>query len=464
MPIYEKLMGNPFVDAGVCGICEWLEKGIQPEEITTVELEKVIDKVAPRMQKAAGWSNLDSIFPNSVLTNAAHAKRNRVELLKNLCEGYLDGILELEDTGDCMGCGRRAANTWLKKAHVPLTGSGPLRNFYPAFAEGAGYCSACALAIQFSPLAFVATGGKFLMLHSNSWRALRSWVRICIRDVREQGLRKEITGCYNPGYTNSRNGLFYMAGEMAQFQERRVDENIAMQVYCFTNYNQGPDLEIFSLPASVFRFLRFAYQSEFKGAWYEIVRSGYRVNWAKVKSEEDYKNYSNRVYENLLADRSILGSFLNRRKRSARGNWELLSLYLQEVRTMNETKLDKIKKVGDCIAESIRSSGSDKRLGQLERAKKYPVFRKILRYLIRDRIQQGAGEPLFSIDDYMEHLFPANDDFPATPWRETCDLLLFRIYEQLHDWLQEQGYVDFDEDNILDVDEASDEELTQEDL
>lgn len=464
MAIYEKLMGNPFVDAGICAICEWNERGVNPEQITTVELEKVIDAVAPRMQTAAGWSNLYGIFPNSVLTNAAYGKRNRVELLKNLCKGYLDGILELEDTGDCMGCGRRAANTWLSKANVPLTGSGPLRNFYPAFAEGAGYCSACALAIQLSPLAFVASGGRFLILHSNSWSALRSWVRICIRDIREQGLRKEITGCYNPGYANPRNGLFYMAGEMAQFQDMRVSENIAMQVYCFTNYNQGPDLEIFSLSAPVFRFLRYAYQSEFKGAWYKIARSGYRVNWDKVKSKEDYKNRTNWVYENLLADRSIRGSFLNRRKRRSRGNWELLSLYLREVRTMKETKLDKIKKVGDCIAESIRLSESDKRLKQLERAKNYAEFRKILRYLIRDRIQRGAGEPLFSIDDYMEHLFPANDDFPATPWRETCDLLLFRVYEQLHNWLQAQGYVDFDEDNTLDVDDTSDEELTQEDL
>lgn len=34
MPIYEKLMGNPFVDAG---ICEWLERRPQPEEITTTD-------------------------------------------------------------------------------------------------------------------------------------------------------------------------------------------------------------------------------------------------------------------------------------------------------------------------------------------------------------------------------------------------------------------------------------------
>jgi len=43
MAIYEKLMGNPFVDAGVCGICEWLGPGVQPEQITTADLEQVVE-------------------------------------------------------------------------------------------------------------------------------------------------------------------------------------------------------------------------------------------------------------------------------------------------------------------------------------------------------------------------------------------------------------------------------------
>ena len=40
MPIYEKLMGNPFIDAGICGICEWLGRNVQPEQVTTDDLEK----------------------------------------------------------------------------------------------------------------------------------------------------------------------------------------------------------------------------------------------------------------------------------------------------------------------------------------------------------------------------------------------------------------------------------------
>ena len=478
MAIYERLMGNPFVDAGVCGICEWLGRTVQPEQLTINDLEEVVNDIAPMMQTDAGWNNLYGIFPNGVLTNpnfskcktekcripnkcvtldTSYSKCNRVELFKNLCAGYLNTIIQLGQSGDCMGCGRREANTWLSRTNIPMTG-GKNSNFFPVFSEGAGYCAACALAIQMSPLVYMATAGKYLTLHSNSWKAMRSWTRVCVEDIRRQQLQQDITGCFNPDYKNPRNGMFYMARKIAQYREMRTDENISIQVYCWTNYNQGPELEVFYMPAPVFKFLRNVYQSGFNTAWQEIVRSGYLVNWTKVKSEEDYKNRTNRVYENLLQDISILGYFLNRKIRKPRGNWELLSLYLKEVRTMELTQLEKLKQVGDLIAETIRKSGRDRRLTQLERANSYGECRNILRYIIRERIEQGASEPLFSLDDYMEHLFPASDNLNLTPWRETRDLLLFRIYETLHDWLQEQGFVDYDDANTSETDDNNEED------
>ena len=462
MPIYEKLMGNPFVDAGVCGISEWLGRTVQPEQITKNDLYQVVDEIVPIMRpfdkkrpEIHGWKNWISIFTNNhKLTNNSIKNDQRVPQFKDMLFKYVDKVEEISQAGDCMGCGRRDANTWLSRTGVPLTGWGNC-NYFPIFSEGAGYCSACAFAIQMSPLVFMATGGKFLTLHSNSWKALKSWARVCVENVREQQLKQEITGCYTPGYANSRNGMFYMAREMLKYQEMRADENISMQVFCWTNYIQGPELEIFYMPAPVFRFLRVVYQSKFKAAWREIVQSGYLVNWTKVKSEEDYKNHPNRVYENLLRNISILGYFLNRKIRKPRGNWELLSLYLKEVRTMELTQLEKIKQVGDLIARCIQKSGRDRRLKQLESAKSYGECRNILRFVIRERIQQGEPEPLFSIDDYVEHLFPESDNLNLTPWRETRDLLLFRIYEQLHSWLQEHGYVDYDEENTSDADDAS---------
>ncbi len=444
MPIYEKLMGNPFVDAGVCGICEWLGRTVQPEEITKDDLVRVVDEIVPIMKpfdkkrpEAHGWKNWISIFTNNhKLSNPSIKKDQRVPQFKSLLFKYIDEVEKLGQAGDCMGCGRRDANTWLTRTGVPLTGSGNC-NYFPIFSEGAGYCSACAYAIQMSPLVFMATAGKFLTLHSNSWKALKSWARVCVEDVRGQQLKQEITGCYTPGYANPRNGIFYMTREMLKYGEMRPDENISMQVYCWTNYIQGPELEVFYMPAPIFKFLRIVYMGKFNKAWQEIVRCGYLVNWDKVESEDDYKNRTNRVYENLLQGISILGFFINRQHRKPRGNWELLSLYFKEVRSMEQARLEKIKQVGDLIADCIQESGSNKRLTRLEGAKSYETCRTVLLYIIRERIKQGKQNPLFSLDAYVEYLFPESEDFAATPWKETRDLLLFRVYERLHNWLQD---------------------------
>ena len=249
-----------------------------------------------------------------------------------------------------------------------------------------------------------------------------------------------------------------MTSQLIDYEERRATEDIVMQIFCFSNYNQGPELEIFHLPAPVFRFLRYAYQSDFRYPWQQIVRSGYQwVKWDEVESEEDYKNYPNRVYEFLLQGRSILGFFLDRRARKVRSNWELLFLYLKEVRNMDESRLNAIKQVADSIAESIRKSERDRRLRQLESAASYGQCRNVLRFVIRDRIQQGEEKPLFSIDDYIEHLFPASAD-QTTFWRETRDLLVFRIYETLHDWLVASGFADdIDDETEQSTDESQEE-------
>ena len=458
MAIYEKLMGNPFVDAGVSAICGWLGPGTQPEEITTEDLEVMINRFATIYCNPEWIKNLYSIFPNSPVTYAARGNRDSAAELISKWSNWREKIAPMSQVGDCLGCGRRMTmEKLLTKTDVPLTGSGSLRNFFPLFSDGQGYCAACALAVQFIPLALVSSGGKFLMLHSNAWRVQRKWTQICVSDIQSRAARNEFTGCFNPEYTNPRNGLFYMTSQLIDYEERRATEDIAMQIFYFSNYNQGPELEIFYLPAPVFRFLRYAYQNEFRRGWQQIVRSGYRrVKWDKVESEEDYKNHSNLVYEFLLQGRSILRFFINRPARKVRSSWELLALYLKEVQNMDESRLNAIKQVGDFIAESIRKSERDRRLRQLESAGNYGECRNVLRFVIRDRIQQGEKEPLFSLDNYVEHLFPASAD-QTTFWRETRDLLVFRIYETLHDWLIATGFAD----NIEDETEQSTDELQE---
>ena len=467
MPIYEKLMGNPFVDAGICGICEWLGRNVQPEQITKADLEKIVEDFVPL---AANWDKWGSIFTrNHRLTNGR--KSDRVPEFKKRLLDYVDQTVELSENGDCMGCGRRNIGGTLRldRTGIPLTG-GKNSNFFPTFSEGAGYCATCSFAIQFLPLALVATGksgGRFLMLHSESWELMQIWTRRCIKGVNQQ-FSQQLGGCFKPDYENSRNGLFYMVREMVieleemQLYDEIADKDVSMEIYSFTNNNQYPDVEIFYIPSPVFKFLCDAEQNVYKDPWYEIVKSGYRSS----KSEKDYKKSRNRVYEYLLEDRSIRGFFLSRRTQKHRGNWELLSLYLQEVRNMNPARIEKIKQVGDLIAESMHKSGKrgERRLRDFADANTYAECRSVLLRIFEDRIEQKEPEPLFSFDDCVEHIFISSDNAQSwsdelddgeldeeqkeqlihsisdnvTFWRETRDLLLFRIYEKRHSWLPEQ--------------------------
>jgi CRISPR-associated protein Cst1 len=104
---------------------------------------------------------------------------------------------------------------------------------------------------------------------------------------------------------------------------------------------------------------------------------------------------------------------------------------------MDKERIEVIKRVADEIATVIRSdeSKNPKRLGQLERANTYTAFRNTLRLIIKERIKSGAENPLFSLEEYVEKLFPEG----ALSWRETQDLILFRLYEVLHTWLRDKG-------------------------
>ena len=466
MPIYEKLMGNPFVDAGVCGICEWL--GLQPEQITKADLKRVVDDYVPLAEQ---WEKWGSIFTlNSLVTQSSIKKDERMPRFKGMLLEYIEDITELGQVGDCMGCGVRDVGTTslLDRTGIPLTG-GKHNNYFPAFSEGAGYCAACSFAIQFLPLALVAigkTGSTFLMLHSKSWELMRLWTAHCIEGVNLQYSQQQTGGCFKPDILHSRNGLFHMVNKMILDLDEMLtdddiaDEDVSMEVYSFRNDNQYPDVEIFYVPSLVFQFLHAVKQNPYSEAWHEIVKIGY----GSVKSEKDYKK-KNLVYESLLEERSIRGFFLSRRTQKHRGNWELLSLYLRKVRNMKPERIEKIKQVGDLIAESIRKSGNrgKRRLRDLSDANTYAECRSLLLRVFEDRIQQKEPEPLFSFEDCVEYLFISSDNAQSwsdefddgeldveqkaqlihsmsdnvTFWRETRDLLLFRIYEQLNSWLIE---------------------------
>lgn len=421
--------GNPFVDAGIWAICGLVKK--KPKELDKNDLKSVLNEIV-QIYLTKKWSkNIYSIFPNNPVTNPS--VKNKEERYLEILNELIDGITPLGNSGSCISCGRRDMIQRSGKDRIPLTGSKKMINYFSYGTDGADYCPACAFAVQFSPLVFYACV-NLLLVHSNSEKIMKIWSQKAIKNVRKQISSGNYTGCFDEGYKNQKNALFHII-EMIQKLEERPDlrnDDISINFYYFTNYIQNPDLDIYHIPAHVFNFLYLANGPGHDEDWMKIVKRGYRyVNWDKVKKEDEYKNRENMVYTNLLNGKSIIGFFMDRKNKNALGDWDLLSCYLREVRNMDERRIKTIKKVGNELADYIQTYDDVKTLNKLEMASNYKSFRNILRIIIKKRIENGAEKPLFSFDEYANYLFPDGN----LSWRETQDLILFRIYEVLHDWL-----------------------------
>ena len=424
--------GNPFVDAGIWALSQWVGK--KPEELHKTDLKKVIDDVIS-LYLTPKWSkSLYQIFPNNTITN--NAVKDKKDRYTSILDDLINNITPLGDYGDCVACGRRNIVQKSAKDRIPLTGSKKLINYFSYGAEGADYCPACTFAVQFLPLNTYFCA-NMLLIHSDSNKIMKYWSERAITNIRSQLISKNYTGCFNEGFKNPKNALFHIIQDIIlHYDERWYLEKPSIDFYYFTNFNQGPNLNLYHVPTPVFRFLAYIPQHEKFMEWLRIVRRGYKfVNWEKVKEENEYKNNPNTVYENLLSGKSIIRFFIDRKNREALGGWDLLDHYLEEVRNMDENRIETIKKVGDELAEYIKSSDDIKTLKKLETASNYRNYRNILRIIIKKRIENGAEEPLFSFDDYVKNLFPEGN----LTWRETQDLILFRIYEVLHDWIIQQG-------------------------
>jgi CRISPR-associated protein Cst1 len=424
--------GNPFVDAGIWAISGWIGK--KPEKVDKDDLKSIVDEIVD-IYLTPKWSkNLYQIFPNNPITN------NAVKDKKGRYSGVLNELIKeisvLGDNGDCIACGRRNTVQRSGKDRVPLTGSKKLINYFSFGSDGADYCPACALAIQFVPLMSYACG-NMLLIHSDSKKIMKSWSKNIKTNIENQISSKNFTGCPNEGFKNPKNAIFHIIQDIIlKYDERGFIENPSISFYHFTNFNQGPSLDIYLVPTPVFRFLAYVPQDEKKEDWFRIVRRGYLyVNWDKVKEENDYKNRENSVYNNLLKNKSIIRFFIDRKNKEAIGGWGLISYYLEEVRKMDEKRIDAIKRVGDELSDYIMEMDDIKTLSRLEIAKDYRSFRNILRIIIKKRIENGIENPLFTFEDYVNYLFPEGN----LTWRETQDLILFRIYEKLQPWIIQQG-------------------------
>jgi CRISPR-associated protein Cst1 len=433
--------GNPFVDAGISAMMAWFRKK-RPEDITIDEARELSGTLVNVYLTQAWKKNLFSVFPNNPVTNPS--VKNKRTQLKHLLDQLISGFQLMGEQGDCIACGRRTSINPKNRMHVPMSGYAG-SHFFPYKAEGADYCEVCAFAVQCLPLVLYRCR-NLALVHSNSNKVMEYWAKKCVAAVQKQIASRRYEGCLNEKFINPMNALFHITQDMIiSHEERWKEENATIRIYLFTNYLQGPDLRIFDLPSGVFRFLACVRQRPQFGYWQRVVHRGY-VGKIGKKTEDEYKNYPNQVYQRLLSHHSILGYFVDSSSKIAIGDWSFLTTYLREVLKMDEKRIQTIRAIADQIAEFVKVSPKGKgRLGDLERASSYYEFANVLRRIERDRVAMKVPEPLITFDDYVHYLFPEGRE----GWWEVQLLILFRLYEVLHMWLIEAGVVKEEEGEQL---------------
>lgn len=417
------ITGNPFVDAGIYVISGLTRKRI--EDIDVDDLRNLYSKILDVYSSDKWGRMLDLIFTKN--HPMRHPSAGGREYYEKFLLGLLSDLSPLSDSGTCVSCGKRNKSkverkSGIGKELVPLTGSADFVNFFPMGSLGLEICSACLLAIQFMPIFLHYCAGKFLLLHSNSDKVMRYWAKIGVNNFDAQIALGNFTGCYSNNINDPVSSFFRSIEDIVMmYEENWVEEDAFIRFYYFVNPGQSPYVEIFDVPSPVFRFIAYVKQVDAYSEWKEMVNRA-------------YDGSRNMVYLRLLSGESIVRYFFRGKgERRVFGNWNLLKFYLKEVREMNEERINAIREFSDRIATVIKSLGSIKRLNQLETAENYAQFRNVLRFLIKDSLRVKFEKPILMFDEYVKLILPEG----ATGWNEVRDLMLFRIYEVLHDWLIE---------------------------
>ncbi len=425
--------GHPFTDAGLVALL-LLSGKERPDELTEEDINRAIDfasKLYARKEWSSGYIHA-MMLPNSgiLMANPSMSKKRTPEAVKT---NLLALLSEEEDPNApvCEICGRRHARPKpVYRSDFPLVGTGGVPNYFPSGKDGANICSHCLFLAQMMPLVAYRLS-RVLVIHAYPYELMLEFHREAVEDVKKTELASVARDFRRP-----ENFLFEKLIDIGTRLETGKLEGASITLYSFVNNNQGQEIDVIYIPNPVLRFVAFAARVDRKG-WNNIVSMGWRRRPREEEVEEFKKRYPNNVYSRLLSGESILPYFIDLQNRKANSSWRLLSFYCSEVLGLDKEALEFIKGVADRIVETIEKLPDNKlsrRVRELERAEKLYQFEGFFIRVEKDRQEFGIPEALMSFDDFARILTSYGEDLNVS-WKTVKNLLLFRIYEKLHDRL-----------------------------
>jgi len=437
-----KPTGDPFADAGGFAI-EYLWKKFPDMDI--MELIEYITKIY--VEKWGG--KLNAFFLNSKITQPAfQGSRKTEETIK-----YFSDLLygnEPSDVGYCRITGQQTKLFFGGRDNSIMTGSGTLINFHHFFQKGISLSKEALIRIHFVPFACQQLQGKIGLMQSSNQELSKLFVKLTIeKNLHEIGVGLA-EGVAKSSFNKPANAIFdfvdYALSQLKDFSNEIAIPSLSL--YHFTNFGASPEIQMYQIPAKVFIFYRTCLQVKYLEDWQRFVRSNYfdsqhkgakynlqteKFEFAKSKEtdiidQKEYKQWFNRILNKLLIGENIRPDIL-RWSRKHPFNFEIVSIYQQNIIGMKKETINKIKELATFLVREEDADKIKKRIKALDGAKNASALRRfILKDVVAANYVAGNHDPIVSVDDYVNYLFP-----DGSYWAEIRDMLLIAIYQELHE-------------------------------
>lgn len=464
-----ELTGHPLVDVGILTITAHAGK-TNPADVTEAHLDAMAD-VLEKLYLGKLGRNFGHgvIFPNFGFWQPSYSAEKKAAYANLVLRGYrasldlkaIASILEydsiiLRDKPDAPPCVFTGKPAYLRadRGMIPLLNGRTVINFGGLGTPGLPVSALALLAIHAMPLGCVISQGRLLAAESDDPELMLELARENLGRNLEFFQMASLESVPNTSSFRTRLietlvKVFRAPAAYERFESRAP----SLTAYHFSNSGQDAKIDIYPLPSPVVRFVFEAERGESQSAWNRIVSTA----WMEQKPEEEELRQArpkltrrNFVYEDLfdLPDEAehFLRTYILRHPMSALRNdpraqyntlreadlisWELTDLFLRRMMNVNKGRIDKIRELGDALATHIQRTGNRRLLREmyLTRKNEYWKFRAALMRAIQ---RHPDAEPLCPFDTYIT-IFEEGEEGERLDWDLARDLLLIRVFEQLH--------------------------------
>lgn len=473
-----ELTGFVLPDVGILTITAFAGK-TDPAEVTRDDLDEIADYLEKFYSQGIGKSLAAGIvFPNSGFVQSEFDKpqfqHKRKAWANFVLRGHqgldLEPILQalekkeyramvLRDDPHALRCAFTDKPAYLRISRdmLPMINGRGVMNFSPMGNAGLPVSDVILLAIHAMPLGCVITQGALLAAESDDRDLMFAFVRENFENnQRFISLSRQNNYEKYPNISSYKTRLIDVLVKAFGEQEMRYEifRAPSLNAYHFSNNGTSARVSIYALPSSTVQFVWEANKDEHKAVWQQIVNN---ARFVEKSEEEELQQKApkltqrNLIYEDLfeLPDNAhqflrtyFLRHPLKRFKRDPRGeqnpfsepnliSWKLTALFLKRMMNMQQERIEQIRKLGDRLAAHIQAADDRKLLRAIYFERHYWRFRAAL---LRAMYGYTGDEPLISFDGYVQIFAPFEEGQGAErpDWNLARDLLLIRIFEQLH--------------------------------